>query len=85
MKFRALMALCLLFPAGCMSRTYVDPTSGPVVSMEFLNKSAGHISTAVYEDDYDCYDIRYVSFFGDLNRFSDIGNSPRTAWKIRCV
>jgi hypothetical protein len=62
MKVKCFLILfCLLFLAGCMNRVYVDPVNVPVVSMEFVNKSPGYfLTTMVYEDDYDCYDMRYI-------------------------
>lgn len=43
-------------------RLSLDPVGVPVVSMEFVNKnSAYNVITMVYEDDYDCYGVRYVT------------------------
>lgn len=65
MKMKIGLAFCSLFlVAGCASRGYVDPVNVPVVSMEFVNNNPGYVfNSHVYEDDYDCYDVRYVAFF----------------------
>ncbi len=59
-------ALLPLMLFGCTNRMYINPESGKIVKMTFENDSRS-ISTQtlmVFEKNYDCSDIKYLSFFG---------------------